>query len=67
MRACVGAQPVLVQISAAKTLRDTTDRAAIEAGESEVSAQRLRTVAKSFGWEPAEQDAHARDINGVTA
>jgi chlorophyllide a reductase subunit Z len=67
MRACVGAQPVLVQISVAKTLRDTTDRAAIEAGESEVSASRLLVVAKSFGWEPARDDAAQHESKGVTA
>jgi len=67
MRACVGAQPVLVQISVAKTLRDTTDRAAIESGESEVSASRLLVVAKSFGWEPARDDAAQHESKGVTA
>ncbi len=67
MRACVGAQPVLVQISAAKTLRDTTDRAAIEAGESEVSASRLLVVAKSFGWEPVRDDTAQHESKGVTA
>jgi chlorophyllide a reductase subunit Z len=67
MRACVGAQPVLVQISVAKTLRDTTDRAAIEAGESEVSASRLLVVAKSFGWEPVRDDTAQHESKGVTA
>ncbi len=67
MRACVGAQPVLVQISAATTLRDTTDRAALEAGENEVSAARLLVVAKSFGWAPDEDAAAEHESKGVTA
>jgi chlorophyllide a reductase subunit Z len=36
------AEPVLVRISAAKQLRDATERAAREAGEGEVSVERLR-------------------------
>jgi 3,8-divinyl chlorophyllide a/chlorophyllide a reductase subunit Z len=55
MRECVSAQPVLVQISVAKTLRDATERAALGLGELEVSAQRLLGVAKALGWEPAQK------------
>jgi chlorophyllide a reductase subunit Z len=49
LRTCVSAQPVLVQISVAKTLRDNTDRAAQQANEQEVSATRLMTTAHSLG------------------
>ncbi len=49
LRACVSAQPVLIQISVAKTLRDNTDRAAQQANEQEVSATRLMKTAHSLG------------------
>ena len=50
LRVCVSAQPVLVQISVAKTLRDSTDRAAQMAQESEVCAERVRETALSLGF-----------------
>jgi len=58
LRICVSAQPVLVQISVAKTLRDNTDRAAQQANELEVSAERLMTTARALGlW----SDGNASD------
>ena len=53
LRQCVSAQPVLIQISVAKTLRDTTDRAAQQANETQVSAERLMLTAKTLGMAPA--------------
>ena len=53
LRVCVSAQPVLIQISVAKTLRDTTDRAAQQANETEVSVERLLLTAKTLGMAPA--------------
>jgi chlorophyllide a reductase subunit Z len=41
----VALEPVLVQISAAKRLRDAAERAAREVGEDRVTLQRMRVVA----------------------
>jgi chlorophyllide a reductase subunit Z len=50
----VQAQPVLVQISAAKTLRDQTERDARMAGEARVTAQR---VMQSLGIQKQKEPA----------
>jgi len=55
LRECVSSQPVLIQISVAKTLRDTTDRAAQQANETQVSAERLLLIAKTLGMAPGHQ------------
>lgn len=44
----VDAQPVLVRISAAKTLRDLTEREAIEAGEHRVTVDRVMAASQSL-------------------
>jgi hypothetical protein len=44
---------VLVRISAAKRLRDATERAARAAGEAEVGIERLRGVAGPVAMRPA--------------
>jgi 3,8-divinyl chlorophyllide a/chlorophyllide a reductase subunit Z len=44
LNAAVGALPVLVQISAAKRVRDAAERSAHRAGESRITAQRVRDV-----------------------
>jgi chlorophyllide a reductase subunit Z len=48
-------EPVLVRISAAKRLRDAAERAAQQAGESEISVERLRSCHRGTGaqMEPA--------------
>jgi chlorophyllide a reductase subunit Z len=40
----IESEPVLVRISAAKRLRDATERAAQQAGESEITVARLRST-----------------------
>jgi hypothetical protein len=48
----------LIQISVAKNLRDNTDRAAQQANESEVNADRLMDTARSMGlWSDVRVDA----------
>lgn len=44
----VDAQPVLVRISAAKTLRDQAERDALEADEDQVTAERVLTTSQSL-------------------
>lgn len=44
----VDAQPILVRISAAKTLRDQSERDAMEAGEARVTAQRVLASSQSL-------------------
>jgi chlorophyllide a reductase subunit Z len=61
LRQCVSSQPVLIQISVAKTLRDSTDRAAQAVNETEVSAQRLLETAVSLGMGPS--DDHSTKMN----
>jgi chlorophyllide a reductase subunit Z len=53
LRDCVSAQPVLIQISVAKTLRDTADRDAAAAGDSQVNEHRVRICAQSLGLMPS--------------
>ena len=71
LRQCVSSQPVLIQISVAKTLRDSTDRAAQAANETEVSAQRLLDTANSLGMGPSVDHAAKtntlKDEKGVAA
>jgi chlorophyllide a reductase subunit Z len=68
LRECVSAQPVLVQISVAKTLRDTTDRAAQQASEAEVSAARLLDTARALGMAPTNTtNSQTSADKGVTA
>jgi 3,8-divinyl chlorophyllide a/chlorophyllide a reductase subunit Z len=44
LRRQVQAQPVLVQISAAKSLRERAERAARAAGEETITAERVRSA-----------------------
>jgi len=67
MRECVSAQPVLVQISVAKTLRDAADRAAGLAGEGEVSGERLLVVAHQLGWAQLPKENPSSVSKGVPA
>jgi chlorophyllide a reductase subunit Z len=67
MRECVSAQPVLVQISVAKTLRDAADRAAGLAGETEVSGERLLVVAHQLGWAQLPKENPSSVSKGVPA
>jgi len=71
LRDCVSAQPVLIQISVAKTLRDATDRAAQALNESEVSADRLLQTAKSLGMGHGRSNPKSSTLadssNGVAA
>jgi chlorophyllide a reductase subunit Z len=46
--ALIDAQPVLVRISAAKRLRDAAERAARQAGETLVTADRLKTAHQDY-------------------
>ena len=60
LRVCVSSQPVLVQISVAKNLRDSTDRAAQMAQETEVCAERVKQTANALGF-----GVGASTLNGV--
>ena len=62
LRVCVSSQPVLVQISVAKNLRDSTDRAAQMAQETEVCAERVKETANALGF-----GVGANTSNGVKA
>ena len=46
----VASKPVLIRISAAKQLRDATERAAREAGEETVTIERLNETAEAMGF-----------------
>jgi chlorophyllide a reductase subunit Z len=61
LRICVSQQPVLVQISVAKTLRDNTDRAAQSAKELQVSLERVTQTARSLGFDTALDATHHKD------
>jgi chlorophyllide a reductase subunit Z len=49
MREMVAAQPVLVQISAAKRLRDQAERRAREAGLEEVATEHVQSAGRELG------------------
>jgi len=59
LRICVSSQPVLIQISVAKTLRDATDRAAQAQSVQEVSAELVLETARSLGMEPPLKSAES--------
>jgi len=59
LRECVSLQPVLIQISVAKTLRDATDRAAQAQSVQEVSAELVLETARSLGMEPPLKSAES--------
>ena len=50
MRRLVAQQPVLVQISAAKQLRDRAERLSREHGEEEVSPSHVEQARQALGW-----------------
>lgn len=58
LRDCVSSQPVLVQISVAKTLRDGTDRAAQRAQETEVTLERVKQTAHALGFVAESSASH---------
>jgi len=51
MTQLVSQQPVLVQISAARRLRDHAERLARQSGEEEVGTQHVEAAGRDMGWE----------------
>ena len=51
LRDVVQSQPVLVQISAARRLRDHAERLARQAGDEQVGASHVEAAGREMGWE----------------